>query len=91
VSDGALTLRGYAEALYRWRGHEPNISYLPWEAWKKERGEDHSAKTYDHAAHSPSCSMDKARRLLGYAPRWPSLEAVKQAVEWLAAHDFKME
>jgi nucleoside-diphosphate-sugar epimerase len=29
-------------------------------------------------------SIDKARALLGYAPRYRSLEAVREAVEWLA-------
>lgn len=88
VSDGALTLRGYAEAMYRWFGHEPKARYLPWEEWRLQRTEDQARSTWDHIAHSPSCSMDKARRLLGYEPRWSSLAAVKEAVSWLQARDF---
>ena len=90
VSDGALTLRGYAEALYRWSGHEPKARYLPWEEWKLKRTDDEARSTWDHIAHSPSCSMDKARRLLGYEPRWSSLTAVKEAVSWLQARDFRL-
>ncbi len=31
VSPQAVNLRGYAEAMYRWFGHEPKLSYLPFE------------------------------------------------------------
>lgn len=41
----------------------------------------------DHIVHSPHASIEKARRLLGYEPRYSSLDAVTEAVEWLrAAH-----
>ena len=89
VSDAALSLRGYAEAMYRWFGRENRIRYLSWEEWKRHRSEEQARITGDHIAHSPSCSMEKARRLLGFAPRWSSLEAVKEAVGWLAARDYR--
>lgn len=89
ASDRALTLRGYAEAMYRWFGQEPNIRFLPWEEWKTHRTEQQARYTWDHIAHSPNCSMEKARRLLGFSPRWPSLAAVQQAVGWLQARDFR--
>jgi nucleoside-diphosphate-sugar epimerase len=90
VSDGALTLRGYAEALYRWFGHAPRVRYVGWDEWKTHRTEEQARSTWDHIAHSPSCSMDKARRLLGFEPRWSSLDAVEEAVGWLAARDFRL-
>jgi nucleoside-diphosphate-sugar epimerase len=36
--------------------------------------------TYDHIAHSPNCNIEKARSILGYAPRYSSLEAVREAI-----------
>jgi nucleoside-diphosphate-sugar epimerase len=90
VSDGALSLRGYAEAMYRWFGHESRVRYLGWDEWKRVHTEEQASATWDHIAHSPSCSMEKARRLLGFEPRWSSLAAVKQAVGWLAAHDYRI-
>jgi nucleoside-diphosphate-sugar epimerase len=33
--------------------------------------------TLDHIAHSPNCSIEKTRRLLGYSPRYTSLEAIQ--------------
>ncbi len=83
VSPAAVTLRGYAEAAARWFGREAKLTYLPWEAWKTARSEEEARSTWDHIAHSPSCSIDKARRLIGYEPRYSSFEAVLEAVKWL--------
>jgi nucleoside-diphosphate-sugar epimerase len=83
VSPKALTLRGYAEAMAKWFGAEANLSYLPWEQWKETVSEAEAAATWDHIAHSPNCSIKKARRLLDYQPRYTSLQAVQEAVTWL--------
>jgi nucleoside-diphosphate-sugar epimerase len=83
VSPQALNLRGYAEAMYRWFGREPNLTYLPFEAWKAGVSEDDAAATWEHIIRSPSHSMAKAQRLLGFVPRYSSLEAVQEAVRWL--------
>jgi nucleoside-diphosphate-sugar epimerase len=45
--------------------------------------EQEAAFTWDHIAHSPNCSIAKAQRLLGYEPRYTSLEAVQESVQWL--------
>jgi len=83
VSPAALTLRGYAEAAARWFGREARLAFLPWEDWKATVSEEDAGSTWDHIAHSPNCSIEKARRLLGYEPRYRSLEAVYEAVTWL--------
>lgn len=83
VSPQAINLRGYAEAMYRWFGHEPSLSYLPFEQWKSNQDADEANATWEHIVRSPNHSMDKARRLLCYSPRYSSLEAVQEAVSWL--------
>ncbi len=83
VSSGALTLRGYADALYRWFGHEPKLSFLGWDDWKKTVTESEADGTYDHIAHSPNASIAKAKRLLNYQPRYTSLESIFESVAWL--------
>ncbi len=83
VSPAAVTLRGYAEAMAAWFGAKPNIRYLSWEEWKARHSELEAAQTYDHIAHSPNCSIAKAQRLIGYLPRYGSLEAVRESVAWL--------
>lgn len=84
VSPAAVTLRGYAETMFRWFGHEPKLNYLPWPEWKAaQRSDDEARATWEHIARSPSHSIAKARRLLGYEPRYTSLEAVQESVTWL--------
>lgn len=85
VSPQAVNLRGYAEAMYRWFGHEPKLTYLPFEEWKQGVDSKDAEATWEHIVRSPSHSMAKAGRLLGFAPRYGSLEAVQEAVRWLIA------
>jgi nucleoside-diphosphate-sugar epimerase len=83
VSPAAVTLRGYAEAMAAWFGREAKLRYLAWPQWKSEHSELEAAQTYDHIAHSPNCSIAKAERMLGYRPRYRSIEAVCESVSWL--------
>lgn len=83
VSPAAVTLRGFAETVASWFGEDANLSYLPWDEWRKTVREQDASTTYDHIQHSPNCSIDKARRLIGYNPRYSSFQAVYEAVQWL--------
>ncbi len=87
VSPAALTLRGYAERLAAWFGRKALLKFLPWEEWRRGASEEDARLTWDHIAHSPNCSIEKARRLLAYEPRYGSLEAVQEAVTWLIAEN----
>jgi len=83
VSPAALTLRGYAESVARWFGHTANLKFLPWDEWRKTVSDEHAAQTWDHIAHSPNASIAKAQRLLDYRPRYTSLQAIYESLEWL--------
>jgi len=83
TSPAAVTLRGYAEAMAAWFGREPHLDFLPWPDWRNTVSPEEAAATWDHIAHSPNCSIEKARRRLGYQPRYSSLAAVQEAVRWL--------
>ena len=83
VSAAALTLRGYAEAVAGWFGQPANLRFLPWAEWEAAHSAQDAQTTYDHIAHSPNCSIAKAQRLLDYQPRYSSLEAIYEAVQWL--------
>ena len=85
VSSGALTLRFYAEHMFRWFGHEPKLSFQGYETWAATQDADEAKATWEHIARSPNCSIAKAQRLLSYVPRYTSLEAVEEAVSWLIA------
>lgn len=82
-SPKALTLRGYAEAVAGWSGQKPNLEFVPFDEWRTTVEPAAARSTYDHIVHSPSMSIAKARRLLGYAPRYPSLQGIREAVDWL--------
>ncbi|MCB0098624.1 MAG: hypothetical protein KDE46_22980, partial [Caldilineaceae bacterium] len=79
----ALTLRGYAERMADWFGQPVNLKFLPWEEWRATVSADEARATWDHIAHSPNCSIAKAQRLLDYRPRYSSLQAVQESVQWL--------
>jgi nucleoside-diphosphate-sugar epimerase len=83
VSPAAVTLRGYAEAMAAWFGRPARLAFLPWEEWKQGVAAKDAATTEDHIRHSPNCSIEKARRFLGYEPRHSSLAAVQESVAWL--------
>jgi nucleoside-diphosphate-sugar epimerase len=86
VSPAAVTMRGYAETAASWFGHEPRLAFLPWTEWRTTVSDADAWMTWDHVAHSPVASIEKARRILGYEPRYSSLEAIRESVDWLAAN-----
>jgi len=86
VSPAALTLRGYAEAMYEWFGREAAIEFSPFDEWKSSVAKADAQATWEHIARSPSHSIEKAERLVGYRPRFSSLDAVKESVAALLAH-----
>lgn len=87
VSEQALTLRGYAMAMAKWFGQEEKLNFQPWEEWEKTVSQIDAELTWDHIAHSPNASIEKAKKLLNYHPRYSSLQAVQEAVK----HYFEKE
>jgi nucleoside-diphosphate-sugar epimerase len=86
TSERAVTLRGYAEAVAELFGQPSRLSLLAWDRWQDTVTEAAAQVTWDHIAHSPSMSIDKARRLLGYNPAYTSFEAIREALEWLVSN-----
>ena len=87
VSPAALTLRGYAEAVAGWFGKEATLNFLPWEEWRTTVSEKAAAATWEHISRSPNASIAKAQRMIDYQPRYSSLQAVREAVDWLIEHE----
>ena len=80
VSPAAITLAGYAETVAGWFGQTAKLRFLPWNEWRTTVTEREAEITWDHIARSPNCSIEKAKRLLGYQPRYRSMEAVRESV-----------
>lgn len=80
VSEAALSLRGYAEAMYRWFGKEPRLSFLPFNEWKERLSEEQAHHAWEHISRSHAFSIEKARRRVGYQPKYTSLDAIKESL-----------
>jgi nucleoside-diphosphate-sugar epimerase len=85
VSSQALTLRGYAEAMYRWFEQEPRLSFSPFEQWQLGLEKSDAESSWGHIMRSSCVSIEKSRQRIGYAPRFSSLEAIQQSVAALMA------
>ncbi len=83
MSPAAVTFRGYAEAVASWFGRSAQLEYRPWEQWKHDFDPEWVDQTWQHLFHSPNQSIEKAKRLLGYQPRYSSLQALRESVMWL--------
>jgi nucleoside-diphosphate-sugar epimerase len=85
VSSHALTLRGYAEAMYRWFGHEPQLSFAPFDQWRRDLTESDAKSSWGHIMRSSCVSIEKSRHRIGYNPRFTSLESIQESVKGLIA------
>jgi len=85
VSTHALTLRGYAEAMYRWFEQEPRLSFAPFDQWRLGLTENDAHSSWGHVMRSSCVSIEKSRQRLGYQPRFSSLESIQQSVKALIA------
>jgi len=86
VAEQAMTLRGLATRVARWFGREPVLEFTDWAEFERRVGAEHAETTRQHTVRSITASIDRAREVLGYAPRYSSLEALHEALTWLAAH-----
>jgi nucleoside-diphosphate-sugar epimerase len=80
VSSQALTMRGYAEAMYLWFGREPRLSFAPFDQWKLGLTTNDAETSWGHIMRSSCVSIEKSRQRLGYIPRFSSLEAIQRSV-----------
>ncbi len=85
VSERAVTLRGLAEQVARTFGQEAHLTVASFEDFRAQRSPESADASWQHLSRSHSMSIDKAQRLLGYAPRWTSVEAIVEGLEWLRA------
>jgi nucleoside-diphosphate-sugar epimerase len=83
----AMTLRGLAAGVARWFGREPVLDLVGWAEFERRAGAGPAGATREHTDRSITASIDRARQVLGYAPRYSSLDALHEALTWLVAHD----
>lgn len=86
VSEQAMTLRGLAVGVAQWFGREPVLDFVGWDEFGRRVGPEHAETTREHTFRGITASIDRARQVLGYAPRYSTLEALNEALAWLAAN-----
>jgi nucleoside-diphosphate-sugar epimerase len=86
VSEQAMTLRGLAAGVAAWFGREPVIDLVDWTEFERRVGAEHAGATREHVARGIAASIDRARDVLGYRPRFTTLDALHESLRWLAAH-----
>jgi nucleoside-diphosphate-sugar epimerase len=86
VAEQAMTLRGLATGVARWFGREPTIDFVDWDEFERRVGVSHAAVTREHTFRGMTASIARAREVLGYAPRYSTLDALHEALTWLVAH-----
>jgi len=81
----AMTLRGLATGVAHWFGREPVLEFVDWAEFGRRAGPEHAEATREHTFRGIAASIDRARQVLGYSPRFSSLEALFEALAWLVA------
>jgi nucleoside-diphosphate-sugar epimerase len=86
VAGQAMTLRGLAAGVAGWFGREPALDFVDWPEFERRAGAGPAAATREHTFRGIAASIARGREVLGYAPRYSSLDALREALAWLAAH-----
>jgi nucleoside-diphosphate-sugar epimerase len=81
-----MTLRGLAAGVAAWFGRDPVLELVGWPEFERRAGAEHAAATRAHVERSIAAGIDRARAILGYAPRWTTLDALREALRWLVAN-----
>ncbi len=82
VCEKAMTLRAICENLYRYYGKEPNLKYVDWEEFTKIVGEENAEDTLDHIGHSPCCTVEKAKKMLGVEIKYSIMDIFIEYLEY---------
>jgi nucleoside-diphosphate-sugar epimerase len=86
TAEQAMTLRGLAAGVARWFGRKPVLEFVDWAEFGRRAGAEHTEATREHTFRSITASIARARDVLGYAPRYSSLDALHEALSWLVAN-----
>jgi len=85
VSEQSMTLSGLAAGVAGWFGREPVLDFVDWAEFGQRAGPEHAEATREHTFRSITASIARGREVLGYAPRFSTLDALHEALEWLVA------
>jgi hypothetical protein len=78
---------GLAAGVAQWFGREPVLEFVDWAEFERRVDPEHAAATREHTFRSITASIARAREVLGYAPRYSSLDDLHEALAWLVARN----
>lgn len=82
VSEESLTLYGYAVMMYQFFNQTPEIGFLPWEKWCVYIGnKEETDHTFYHIVRSGYYSIENAKQLLGYHPKYSIKETIETSIQ----------
>jgi nucleoside-diphosphate-sugar epimerase len=87
VAPSALNVRGYAQIAASWFGQTAALRSVTWDEFRRSTTEDAYESSWGHLVRDHYFSIDKARMLLGYTPRYEPEDAVLESVRWLIDHE----
>jgi nucleoside-diphosphate-sugar epimerase len=62
------------------------LDFVDWPEFERRSSPEHAEATREHTMRSITASIARAREVLGYAPRYSTLDALHEALAWLVAH-----
>lgn len=87
VAPTALSVRGYAEIAAGWFGQQATLETVTWEHYRASTSEWYASECWEHLHRSHCFTIEKAVRLLRYAPRYEPEAAILESINWLIEHD----
>jgi nucleoside-diphosphate-sugar epimerase len=87
VAPSALTARGFLAIAAGWFGQTAQTRSVSWAEFRSSTSAEYADSSWQHLSRSQYASIDKARRLLGYAPAFEPEAAVLDGIRWLIEHD----
>ena len=85
VSEQAMTLSGLAAGVAGWFGREPVLDFVDWAEFGRRVAPEHAEATREHTFRSITASIARGHQVLGYQPRFSTLDALHEALQWLVA------
>jgi nucleoside-diphosphate-sugar epimerase len=87
VAPSALNVRGYAQIAASWFGQTAMLRSVTWDEFRRSTTKEAFDSSWGHLVRNHCFSIDKARELLGYTPRYEPEDAVLESVRWLIDHE----
>lgn len=86
VAPTALSVRGYAEIAASWFGQTAQLETVTWDHYRANTSEWYARESWGHLHRSHCFTIQKAKALLRYAPRYEPEEAILESISWLIEH-----